>query len=251
MRPKLLLIDADIPAYKVAATCQDSFDLPGGRCTALSPGRAKELADEAIAEICTQLKCNNVLLCFSDDRNWRKEYAPDYKTNRKPEEKPELLRMVKDYLAVEYPSKRLPRLEADDVLGIMATAGHNVVMVSEDKDLRTVPGRLYNPRRPELGIIRISKLDADRFHMWQTITGDATDGIPGCRGVGPSSVYAEEIVHATRAELWDIVLEAYASKGATEDEAIHNARLTHILHATEYSPESARVKLWNPLFLRL
>ena len=37
-------------------------------------------------------------------------------------------------------------LEADDVLGICGSApNHNVIMVSDDKDLKSVPAKLYRP----------------------------------------------------------------------------------------------------------
>jgi hypothetical protein len=39
----------------------------------------------------------------------------------------------------------------------------------------------------------ITEAQADRFHMIQTLTGDVTDGYPGCPGIGP--VKAEQILN--------------------------------------------------------
>jgi DNA polymerase-1 len=109
-----------------------------------------------------------------------------------------MLMWAKEYLAQEYPSFIRPRLEADDCMGILATnskllgssyEGDQIIMCSEDKDMRTIPGFLYNPNQPQLGVISISEEDANRFHMWQTLTGDQTDGYPGCPGIGPKSDY--------------------------------------------------------------
>ena len=58
-----------------------------------------------------------------------------------------------DWVEEAYPSLRKPSLEADDVLGILATKpdniGGKVVVVSDDKDLKTIPCVLFRPSREE------------------------------------------------------------------------------------------------------
>lgn len=254
-----LLIDADIVAYKVSVRNQQDFDWGDtGHSRVVDPVQAKQDTDEVIAGYCNALNANQVMICLSDpDRNFRKELEPTYKQNRKEVVKPELLMWVKEYLAHEYKSFIRPRLEADDIMGILATSGDRFIsgpriIVSEDKDMRTIPASVYNPNHPELGVLDISELDADRFLMWQTIVGDPTDGYTGCPGIGPGGRYVEyapELIGADRKDLWDIVLEAYASKGLTEDHAIHQARLAHILRAHSYNYKTKKVRLWQPYWL--
>lgn len=255
---KTILLDADIVAYKVAAVSEDSFDFAGDGNLAIatdSPEKACANVDAVVADLKAKLRADQVVICLSDpDLNWRKQLDPTYKSNRSNVRRPQLLTMLKDHLATTYPSYVRPRLEADDVMGILMTSpeyitGHKV-MVSEDKDMRTIPGYLYNPNRPALGTIRIGKLDAERFHLWQTICGDATDGFPGARGVGPASVYAQEIITATRPHLWDIVLAAFASVGLGEEEAIGQARMARILRDVDWNNETKKVRLWDPTFLQ-
>ena len=266
----VLLLDADIVAYMVASRNQHDFDFGDtGSARVVDHNKAREDIDEIIGGYCDTLKASKVIICLSDPKvNFRKELNPTYKSNRKSVERPELLEWAKDYMAEEYQSFIRPRLEADDVMGILATSGDqfvsgNKIMVSEDKDMRTIPGQLYNPNQPQLGVIEISELEANQFHMWQTIVGDATDGYSGCPGIGTSGSYTEDdwsygargfgyphaVLEADTEDLWDIVVEAYASKGFTEEDAILQARMAHILWASSYNFKKKTIRLWQPFWL--
>ena len=169
-------------------------------------------------------------------------------------QKPALLGWVKEYLAHEYRSYVRPLLEADDIMGIIATAGDRIVkgpkvIVSEDKDLKTIPGPLYNPRRPEAGVQVIDPLDAKRFHMEQTLTGDPSDGYIGCRGIGPKSPYVKALWEAEAKDLWEIVLEGYASKGKPPEDALLQARIAYILQFQSYSLKHKTISYWTPELL--
>ena len=249
-----LLIDADIVAYKASSRNQEEYAFGSGDCVSIDEDRAKQDVDELLATYCEELKASDVVICLTDPKvNFRKQLDSTYKSNRSKVTAPQLLPFIKEYLAYEYISYMRPRLEADDVMGILATHPNLIsgdkIIVSEDKDMRTIPAKVYHPNRPENGVMSISPLDADRFHLWQVICGDSTDGYPGCPGVGKASVYAEEIISADRDELWDIVLEAYASKGLTEDHAILQARHARILRSCDYNFKQKKIKLWTPLCL--
>ncbi len=258
-----LLLDADIIAYKVAALNQEDYDFGDtGSARVLNHEHATRHTDELIAEYCSALKTQNVVVCLSDpERNFRKELYPAYKEHRKQVEKPELLLWVKEYLYREYRSYLRPRLEADDCMAILAThpkllEGRKII-VSEDKDMRTIPGNVYNPDRPELGVLDISEEDANRFLCWQTIVGDATDGYPGCPGIGPSPLgprsfgFPDEVLECDYEDIWDVVLTAYGSKGLTETDAILQARLAYMLRWYSFNYKTKRVKLWHPEMLAL
>lgn len=251
-----ILLDADIVAYKIASINEEAFDWDDtGESVVVDHARAIKDTDELIAEYCAALKADSVLVCLSDPAvNFRKQLEPTYKANRKDVQKPELLQWVKDYLAHEYRSFIRPRLEADDVMGILATSGDRFVkgrriIVSEDKDMKTIPGLLWNPRHPEDGVVEIDPLSADRFHMTQTLTGDPVDGYIGCRGIGAKSPFVAALQDAARLDLWEIVKAGYENKGFTEADAIHQARLAHILRATSYNFKTKKVRLWQPDWL--
>lgn len=266
------LLDSDIIAYVVASRAEEEFDFGGGNKIKVIDRKACfKWCDEIIQQHTDRVGADRPIICLSDPKgNFRKEYEPTYKSNRKNTVKPEMLMTVKEYMHAEYRSYIRPRLEADDVMGILATRPEllgkgttDVVIVSEDKDMRTIPAQVYNPNYPELGVLDISKLDAIRFHLWQTLTGDQTDGYPGCKGIGAGGEYcpeAQDFVLGSRSlpyahdiltstdplEMWDSVLLGYASKGLTEDDAIRQGVLARILWADDYNFDTQRIRLWNP-----
>lgn len=243
---KYALIDADIVAFKVASLCEEVSAF-GGETVVTDVPKAHQMVDELIAEYCEATGCDRVMICLTDSKNFRKDVDPTYKTNRKDHYKPLLLGPLKEYMSTEYQSFTRPGLEADDVMGILATGPYlkgDKVIISEDKDMRTIPAAVYNPRKPDLGILYIDELDADRFHMWQTVCGDPTDGYTGCRGAGPKA--AEEIIGADREELWDMVVDIYEGKNQTEADAINQARMARILRSCDWNNREKLVKLWHP-----
>jgi DNA polymerase-1 len=248
--PRVGLLDTDIFAYRLALRNEErtAFGTVVGELS-----EAFKQADEIVAHIVKRLKLDRVILCLSSKENFRYEVLPTYKSNRDGTVRPELLQDVKDYLADEYESKGYPRLEADDVMGILSTHPYAItgkkIIVSEDKDMRTIPGFLYAPHRDDLNVIEVSELDADRFLMWQTMCGDMTDGYGGAKGVGKASEYAKDIIFADREELWDEVLHAYAMVGKTEDDAIQQARMARILRHEDYNIHTGEIDLWTPLKL--
>lgn len=262
---RLLLIDADILAYQSAAKNQRKYDWGGGvTSTAADFEPAKQAAEEAIMGLVKSLKADEVCIVLSDDfRSFRKELVdPTYKQLRNATERPEYLYDMKDWLRDTYETAERPLLEADDVMGIMATEPHDGerIIVSADKDMMTIPGLLYRPNKnitgrvdaegktikPQ-GILKIAPMEAIRFHFYQTLVGDPTDGYSGAPNIGPSSLWVEGVMEAeTEAEAWDYVLAGYGSRGLTEEDAVRQARLARILQHTDYV--DGRVRLWLPPF---
>src|SRR5690606_12264806 len=86
------------------------------------------------------------------------------------------------------------------------------VIVSEDKDLHTVPGLHFNPAK-DSKVRYVSTLDADRLFLYQTLVGDPVDGYPGAPRIGPKSAYARRILEAPDLlSAWNICVEGYASR---------------------------------------
>ena len=87
-------------------------------------------------------------------------------------------RRIINKLTEDFPVAVYPDLEADDALGIYSTTHPGNIIVSPDKDLRQIPGDLYNLRDP---VEEIQPDDALRWFYIQTMAGDMTDGYSGIR----------------------------------------------------------------------
>lgn len=249
---RTLLIDADILAYKASSVNQKKYDWGDGMVSTSSDlSAAKRQARDILDDLMDTLKASELVICLSDElSNFRKEIYPAYKTNRSGNERPVHLYDIKDWLGAKYPTQIRPNLEADDVMGILATEPHagERIIVSEDKDMRTVPALIFNPNHSKLGVIEVAPLDAVRFLFWQTIVGDATDGYPGAKGVGKASPFATDVLEAESEEdAWDEVLMAYNSVGLTEKDAVIQCNLARILKHGDMAGN--RIIPWVPPYV--
>ena len=190
----------------------------------------------------------DVILCFSgtyDTPNFRLAIDPSYKSNRADKRKPLCYAAIRESLDELYTTKMLPGLEADDVMGIMATKPKSdTIICSQDKDMKTIPARIWNGKE----LLSITKEAADSWHLFQTLTGDAVDGFKGCPGIGP--VKAEKLLAVTKDNKnlprWDIVRLAYEKAGLTTDDALRNARLARILRWEDWDHKRNSPILWHP-----
>lgn len=242
---KTILIDGDILAYRTAAAVEYAvcWDADQDLWSLTADAReAKQRIDLEIVALKQRLEADKVLIAFSDAKNFRKEVLPTYKWNRKATRKPTILPELRDYCINTYPTRVIPRLEADDVLGILGTSRTlkgTKIIVSEDKDLLQIPGYVYRPS--EDTVHKISKQKADRWFFTQVLTGDSTDGYTGLPGCGPKT--AEKILQVG---CWGEVVEAYENKGLNENEALTQARVARILRASDFNLRTRKVKLWAP-----
>jgi len=133
----------------------------------------------------------------------------------------------------------MPTLEADDAMGIYATANPGNVIVSPDKDMRQIPGKLYNMDE----LVEITQEEGRQWHLIQTLAGDQTDGYSGVPGIGIKRAVAlfDECEYC-----WDTVVKAFTDKDLTEDDALINARLAKILTNKEYDFDKRTVIPWCP-----
>ncbi len=249
-----LLIDGDILVYRAAAAAETSVEWDDGVFSNAGDFHAaRRSVDDTIEYWQRRLNADDVFVLLSDPkRNWRKQVYQEYKANRTGM-KPTVFRALREHVQNHYRSEWLPFLEADDLMGMYATgtkiAGKRII-VSADKDMRTVPGYLFNPGKQDAGVTLISRADADRAHMTQALTGDATDNYPGCPGIG--KVRAERVLAgATGRDLWKAVKAAFRAAGLAEKQALEQARVARILRAGEYSKKTNKVRLWTPSMLEI
>lgn len=242
MARKKLFIDADMPLYSVAFSVEEPVDWGDDLWTLHADlGQARDLFQLWVQKVQQELKCDDVVLCLSDKENWRKDLDSEYKANRAKTRKPVIFRPLRDWVISRYDAMIVPWLEADDLLGIHANKTN--ILVSGDKDLRTVPGRHFNPDRPNEGVVTVTPEEGHYNHMIQTLTGDSVDNYKGCPGVGKKT--AEKLLAGLSPdEYWPAVLEKFLKAGETEEYALLQARLAFILTKPYY--KNKEVTLWTP-----
>lgn len=248
-RVRHLLVDGDYLVYKWAFAVEKEINWGDDLWTLHADlDEAKAGLEGELESYQEILNADKVTLCMScpGKYNFRLGVYGDYKANRADKRKPLCYPALREYAL----SRGLSYfgLEADDVMGILATekVKEDRIIVSLDKDMRTIPGKLYLIRptaEPEKLII-----DEDSADLWfhkQALMGDATDNIPGIPGVGP--VKADKILAGVAPEgRWTAVVAAYEAKGMTTKDALMNARLVRILRDGDYNKKTGEVKLWEP-----
>jgi len=236
-----LLIDADFIVYKCCAATESEVDW-GDDVIVVSSNfsDAYAMVERELYKIAEDLGCfDDTILFFTDSVNFRKQIDPAYKGHRN-RKKPCGYRRVINKLKEDYQVVVMPQLEADDALGIYATKEEGHIICSPDKDMRQIPGDLYDLSD---GVVTITKEEGERWHYIQTLAGDQTDGYSGVPGFGIKRAVAffEENGYS-----WSSVVEAFKSKDLDESVALQNARLAKILQHSDYDFDTQSVKLWTP-----
>jgi DNA polymerase-1 len=235
-----LLIDCDFVVYKCCAAAEAEIDFGDDVIVVTSSFK------EAYSCVKRELKrienkfgsFDETILFFSDSKNFRKDIQKNYKGHRN-RKKPCAYRRVINKLSEEYSVIKMPTLEADDSMGIYATKNTGNIIVSPDKDMRQIPGMLWNFEESTL----IKPEDGAKWHLIQAMAGDNTDGYAGVPGIGvkrATSLFEE------KGYSWKTVVEAFKEKGLSEDIALENARLARILTNEDYDDEKMEPILWNP-----
>jgi 5'-3' exonuclease len=230
---------------------------------------AWNVMENTVHDITEVAGTDEVRFVFSDTgTKWREDFDPTYKLHRKDTRKPLAYWEMRGAIEEKFNTAMTPRLEADDVMGILMTDpayAFETVLWSLDKDLKQIPG--LHIREDE--VIEITEAEGDFFHMFQTLAGDITDGYSGCPGVGDTVAerllrngtafdpYQHELKSGPRKgeieerwaerpakDMWDTVKTTYQKYGSTEDHAIHQARLARILRHEDIKNDE--VVLWEP-----
>lgn len=253
MKPKeamhLALIDGDLLAYWASFGAEAGILLEEDVMTYTADLEvARERVEGKIEDIREALRADKIIVALSDDdRNFRKELFATYKENRKANRKPLALKHVREHLRNTFGAIYKDGLEADDVLGILATHPEKFtkfkkIIVSTDKDLLQIPGRNFNPDKKEKRMV--SEKSGRRQHAFQTLTGDSVDHYPGCPGIGPKR--ANAILDAAEENFWPAIKATFEKAGLEEEDALMQARIARILQHTDYDFTKKEPKLWTP-----
>ena len=239
----MLLIDTDFLAYKAAQACEEGIDFGDDVIIAQSNfSQVLKIFERELKKVQTALMEDEFILYFSSPKNFRKEIFDGYKGHRN-RRKPLGYKRLVNHCIENYRTVIRKGLEADDSLGIDATQYPDTenIIVSPDKDMRQIPGVLWNMTDD---VEEITKEDGDRWHLIQSLAGDPTDGYPGCPGIGVKR--ATELLNKN-SNKWEAICNAYKEKGLSDDDALLNARLAKILQHTDYDYDRQEPILWTPV----
>lgn len=285
-----LLIDADTLVYKAGQRAEQVIQWDESLFTLhaeLDDGISE--FNQIVDRMRDELEADRIVMALTDYSvpNWRNGVYPDYKKERHEGNKrrPILWGPLRDFIHAEagdqWETFQRPSLEGDDVLGILLTGKRikgKKICVSIDKDMNTLPGLhlSYDNAFKADGVLsdhvyEVTQEEADRFHMVQSLAGDATDGYGGCPGVGMirAQRFLEEgavlVPHehefkrgARKGDTeirwlpgdpgteWEVVVSVYESYGLTAEDALRNARVARICRVDDYDFQKKEVRLWNP-----
>ena len=243
MQPTLL-IDADYFFYRAASAAEQELDYSEDLTVIVgSFKKGKRIVEQDLDNLKTRFDTDRLLLTFTDSRNFRKDVDPNYKGNRR-KRKPAGYLKLKNWAIEAYDTFIFPGLEADDVMGIMATSGdyENPIIVSPDKDMRQIPCRIFDLTNE----FEITEDQGLHQLFMQCLTGDQTDGYKGCPGIGPKK--ASELLKKSE-YWWDVCVATYQDAGLKEEDALRNMHLARILQITDWDAENQEPLLVDPTVL--
>ena len=234
-----LLIDCDYIVYKCCAATETEIDFGEDLIVVTSNySEAYNNVKRDIQKIQNEFMCDDVILFFTSPNNFRKKILPEYKGHRQ-RKKPCGFKRVINNLKLEYKVIIKDTLEADDTMGMYATKYPGNIIVSPDKDMRQIPGKLYDFKET----VEITPDQGAKWHLIQTLAGDNTDGYSGVPGIG---VKKAEKIFEEKGYTWKAVVETFEEKDMTEEDALCNARLARILTSEDYNFDTKEPILWTP-----
>jgi DNA polymerase-1 len=178
----IALIDADLVAYRCAASCE-----PTKAKEFLEPLEVAEFrATDLMTRILHTLGTDDYEVYLGGEDNFRYSIYPAYKGHRVAK-KPEWLHPIRELLITQWGGKIVNGMETDDMLGIQQTRYDDAsIICSLDKDLDQIPGQHYNWVQERS--YYVSPLQGLRCFYKQVITGDGADNIPAFDGMFRSSL---------------------------------------------------------------
>jgi DNA polymerase-1 len=200
---------------------------------------------------------DRIELFLTGKGNYRDEIATlrPYKGNRLLMEKPIHYKSIRRYLVDRWMAKVINGWEADDEVSMLAASldydPERVMIVSQDKDLRTVPGLLFNYRRNTYEFITPAQARGNFYR--QILVGDLTDNIGGVYRCGKAK--AEKLItdDMTERQMYEAVLaECRDSLGrkscpyADKDPEAVILELGRLLHMARSPTETVSAGYWIP-----
>ena len=249
----LMLIDSASLWYRAYYGMPDTLLSPSGE-----PINAVKGFIDMTARLVNQYKPDRLALCLDGDwrPSWRVELFPDYKSNRVledgEEEEPDLLTpqipIITDFFdALGIPLIGADDYEADDVIATLSRTEAGPVrivtgdrdlfqLVDDDKDVKIAylaKGISAHDLVDTKWISMKYQIPGERYGFFSMIRGDASDGLPGIRGIGEKGAAAIAQEFSSMIELIDA-----AKNSDSRLKPVHQKR---ILENLEYAKNATRL----------
>lgn len=248
-----MLIDSASLWYRAYYGMPDTLLSPSGE-----PINAVKGFIDMTARLVNQYKPDRLALCLDGDwrPSWRVELFPDYKSNRVledgEEEEPDLLTpqipIITDFFdALGIPLIGADDYEADDVIATLSRTEAGPVrivtgdrdlfqLVDDDKDVKIAylaKGISAHDLVDTKWISMKYQIPGERYGFFSMIRGDASDGLPGIRGIGEKGAAAIAQEFSSMIELIDA-----AKSSDSRLKPIHQKK---ILEDLEYAKNATRL----------
>lgn len=243
---KIMLVDGDLFCYRITSALEEPTEWEDDVWTLHCDFRlVKQLFTQSLTFYQQLTNSKEIVIAFSDKDNFRKQLDSTYKSYRKSIRKPICYSPLKKWIIKNYKTQSFKNLEGDDVLGILATGDYkgNSVIVSGDKDLRTIAG--WHCFIIDDNIEYVDEQKANYNFCTQVLVGDKSDGYIGLKGCGAIKASRVLLDKKTIDELWEAVIKEYERNQYVADDAYHQARLARILRTGEYNFKTNKPKLFN------
>lgn len=173
---------------------------------------------QSVLAVAKKAEGADVFICWEGSKQNRKDIVPEYKENRKVDERleelfriaePQLKRLKEILLFTAWEQVNSPKWEADDVIATIARRsleeGQNVLILSNDGDLHQClrESNVENPDKSKLWCRQYAVKKSDPFSVYtekrllddlgirpdqvsqmKGLAGDSSDGYKGAPGVG-------------------------------------------------------------------
>lgn len=209
-----MICDADSILYATAFAMKDE-----------PLSKAIDKVDEFLTSISNSCSAEKLLVCLSEGKSWRKQYAKtkEYKGNRKDREIPLYLNDLRAHLKDKWKAFYVQHWEADDLIFIARTVYQErypdckIFMATNDKDCLQFPGDFVDYKK--MMFFTVTPEMASKNLWTQMVVGDSTDNIAGIKGIG--KVGAEKMLKDASSDSYpSIVFKAYTFTYG-ENEGIH------------------------------
>jgi 5'-3' exonuclease len=242
-----MLIDSASLWYRAYYGMPETLQSPKGE-----PINAIKGFIDMTARLINHYQPSEIALCLDGDwrPSWRVELYPDYKLNRVDdegdEEEPDLLTPQIPYIldffdAIGFSVIGIDDYEADDVIATLADRSELPVrivtgdrdlfqLVDDEKDKKVVYLAKGISAHDLVDLSWISKkysIPGDRYSLFAMIRGDASDGLPGIKGIGEKGAAKIAEHFASMQEVIDAA--------TSEDPKLHDTHRKRILADLDYA----------------
>ena len=248
METKHMLVDTDSIFFKIAYKTKSKSELKKSY-NAFCKNMELEVRNK-ITNLFNEDEELVILYAVKGKGNFRKDLSADYKSQR-----PELNKDIKDRLnylhkySVSKGAVQADGMEADDLVSIWAYEAidnnEEYVICGIDKDLLQIPGHHYNYGKDTWQMVN----EEEALHNLyiQCLTGDATDNIPGLKGIGPKKA-AKILTGVPLSRQWNKIKATWTEHNRSQQELALSHRLLSMLKSwREYEDIKTHIQNQTPI----